>query len=80
MADTVSLTIKIDPVLKETLKTFALENQISLSQEITQRLQDSLSALAPVDSQNVTEAENDRLSVDELKQVRLLLKKSKKKK
>lgn len=42
MTDTVSLTIKIDPALKETLKTLALENQLSLSQEVSQRLQASL--------------------------------------
>ncbi|MFC0141611.1 hypothetical protein ACFFJN_16735 [Erwinia mallotivora] len=83
MTDTVSLTIKIDPALKETLKTFALENQISLSQEVTQRLQTSLDqdSAPPVDNLNLTEeAAADQLTASELKQIRVLLKKSKKKK
>ncbi|EXU76235.1 hypothetical protein [Erwinia mallotivora] len=83
MTDTVSLTIKIDPALKETLKTFALENQISLSQEVTQRLQASLDqdSAQPVDNLNLTEeAADDQLTASELKQIRVLLKKSKKKK
>ncbi|WP_261640346.1 hypothetical protein [Erwinia mallotivora] len=83
MTDTVSLTIKIDPALKETLKTFALENQISLSQEVTQRLQASLDedSAQPVDNLNLTEeAAADQLTASELKQIRVLLKKSKKKK
>ncbi|RAP70009.1 hypothetical protein ACZ87_03195, partial [Candidatus Erwinia dacicola] len=35
MTDKVSLTIKIDPSLKETIKAVALENQLSLSEVVT---------------------------------------------
>ncbi|WP_437616138.1 hypothetical protein [Erwinia sp. V71] len=82
MTGTVSLTIKIDPALKETLKTLALENQISLSQEVSQRLLATLSAPAAsdVDSQLVEEEASTQLSSSELKQIRALLKKQKKKK
>lgn len=87
MTGTVSLTIKIDPTLKETLKSLALENQISVSQEVSQRLQSSLSAhqQPTIDSQHTEEqaAEEvaaEQLSNSELKQIRALLKKSKKKK
>ncbi|MGE9549770.1 hypothetical protein ACQPT2_00830 [Erwinia amylovora] len=82
MTDTVSLTIKIDPALKETLKTLALENQISLSQEVTQRLQSSLTTHQhpAVDNQDLSEEVDPQLSSAELKQIRALLKKSKKKK
>lgn len=82
MTDNVSLTIKIDPTLKETLKSLALENQISLSQEVCQRLQESLTAPEPsaVDNQSTEEEGDDQLNASELKQIRALLKKSKKKK
>lgn len=82
MTDTVSLTIKIEPALKEILKTCALENQISLSQEVTQRLQSSLSTSPhpAVDSQDLVEEVAAPLTSTELKQLRALLKKSKKKK
>jgi len=87
MTDTVSLTIKIDPNLKETLKTLALENQLSLSQEVSQRLQASLFAQSQpaIDSQDTQEMESQeeeapQLTSSELKQIRSLLKKSKKKK
>jgi len=83
MTDTVSLTIKIDPALKETLKSLALENQISLSQEVCQRLQESLTTPpqpSALDSQSSEEAELGQLNASELKQIRALLKKSKKKK
>ncbi|WP_275556189.1 hypothetical protein [Mixta sp. Marseille-Q2659] len=87
MTDTVSLTIKIDPNLKETLKTLALENQLSLSQEVSQRLQASLFAQSQpaIDSQDTQETESQeeeapQLTSSELKQIRSLLKKSKKKK
>lgn len=82
MTETVSLTLKIDPALKETLKTLALENQISLSQEVAQRLQESLENQphAAVDNQGTEEEVDAQLSASELKQVRALLKKSKKKK
>lgn len=81
MTDNVSLTIKIDPTLKETLKSLALENQISLSQEVCQRLQESLTApqASAVDNQGTEEGEG-QLNTSELKQIRALLKKSKKKK
>ncbi len=82
MTGTVSLTIKIDPALKETLKTLALENQISLSQEVSQRLLATLSAPAAsdIDGQHVEEEVSEQLSSGELKQIRALLKKQKKKK
>lgn len=88
MTDTVSLTIKIDPNLKETLKTLALENQLSLSQEVSQRLQASLFTQPhpTVDSQDIQETEEHeeedtpQLTSSELKQLRSLLKKNKKKK
>lgn len=82
MTDTVSLTLKIDPALKETLKNLAQENQLSLSQEVSQRLQLSLSnQQAPaVDNQSEAEEGDLQLSASELKQVRALLKKAKKKK
>ncbi|WP_034915715.1 MULTISPECIES: TraY domain-containing protein [Erwinia] len=82
MNDTVSLTIKIDPALKEMLKSFALENQITLSQEVSQRLQDSLNTFQhpAVDNQGVIEDVDAPLSLDEIKKVRALLKKTKKKK
>ncbi|HBV39906.1 MAG TPA: hypothetical protein DEF05_09555 [Erwinia sp.] len=95
MTDAVSLTLKIDPALKETLKNLAQENQISLSQEVSQRLQLSLSTQQhpAVDNQSVleevapqlnaksaSEEADAQLNASELKQVRALLKKSKKKK
>ncbi|GLR10977.1 hypothetical protein COO59_16090 [Mixta theicola] len=88
MTDTVSLTIKIDPNLKEALKTLALENQLSLSQEVSQRLQASLTTQPHpvVDNQHTQETEDQeedealQLTSSELKQIRTLLKKSKKKK
>ncbi|MBK0000384.1 hypothetical protein IBT47_05825 [Erwinia sp. S43] len=82
MTETVSLTLKIDPVLKETLKAIALENQTSVSQEVTRRLLITLEgAKEPeVDNQDTAEELSEQLSAAELKQVRALLKKSKKKK
>ncbi|WNN42877.1 MULTISPECIES: hypothetical protein [Winslowiella] len=87
MTGTVNLTIKIDPALKETLKSLALENQTTLSEEVSQRLQSSLSGSQPpaIDSQHIEEhGEDDETSVQltssELKQIRALLKKQKKKK
>ncbi|MEI2263987.1 hypothetical protein [Erwinia sp. CGal63] len=82
MTDTVSLTLKIDPALKETLKNLAQENQTSLSQEVSQLLQLSLAGQQKpeVDNQSVSEEADEQLSASELKQVRALLKKSKKKK
>lgn len=82
MTDAVSLTLKIDPALKETLKNLAQENQISLSQEVSQRLQLSLTTQQhpAVDNQSVLEDVDPKLNASELKQVRALLKKTKKKK
>ncbi|CAH0176200.1 hypothetical protein WB66_08300 [bacteria symbiont BFo1 of Frankliniella occidentalis] len=81
MTDKVSLTIKIDPSLKETIKAVALENQLSLSEVVTTHLVKSLSAQpAAVDSLDTEEAVTEQLSAAELKQIRSLLKKSKKKK
>ena len=82
MSATVSLTVAIDPALKEQLKAFAQENQISLSQEVSQRLQASLETYAhpSVDNTDVSEVPAAPLTPDELKQIRTLLKKQKKKK
>lgn len=81
MTDKVSLTIKIDPSLKETIKAVALENQLSLSEVVTTHLVKSLSVQpAAVDSLDTEEAVTEQLSAAELKQIRSLLKKSKKKK
>lgn len=82
MSDNVSLTIKIDPALKETLKALALENQTTLSQEVTRLVQNGLSPVQDheVDSLDTEEETVEQLSSAELKQVRSLLKKSKKKK
>ncbi|MGK3144336.1 Arc family DNA-binding protein [Pantoea sp. C2G6] len=82
MTETVNLTIKIDPELKETIKQLALENQISMSQEIVQRLQASLNTHPhpAVDNQSITEEASAGLSAAEVKQIRLLLKKQGKKK
>ncbi|KQN62911.1 hypothetical protein GKQ23_14720 [Erwinia sp. E602] len=81
MTDTVSLTLKIDPALKETLKALALENQTTISYEVSQRLIQSLSTVAEpeVDHTETTE-EGAPLTAAELKQIRTLLKKGKKKK
>lgn len=81
MTDKVSLTIKIDPSLKETIKAVALENQLSLSEVVTTHLVKSLSVqLAAIDSLDTEEAITEQLSAAELKQIRSLLKKTKKKK
>jgi len=82
MTDKVSLTIKIDPALKETIKALALDSEISLSELVTQHLVKSFSAQAPdaVDNTHTEEETAEQLSQAELKQVRALLKKSKKKK
>ena len=85
MTETVNLTIKIDPALKEHIKQLALENQVSMSQEIVQRLQASLNAPSPqptIDSQNTEEetSASDALNSSEIKQLRTLLKKQSKKK
>jgi len=82
MTETVNLTIKIDPALKEHIKQLAADNQISMSQEIVNRLQASLDAgeQPAIDSLDTQEAVEDQLSAAELKQIRALLKKSKKKK
>jgi len=82
MTESVNVTIKIDPALKEHIKQIAADNQVSMSQEIVNRLQASLDAAAEpaVDNLHTEEAVSDQLSAAELKQVRALLKKGKKKK
>ncbi|MCZ4058107.1 hypothetical protein O3W44_01910 [Pantoea sp. LMR881] len=82
MTETVNLTIKIDPALKEHIKQLALENQISMSQEIVQRLQTSLQTHPhpSVDSQDIEEDVPAPLTSAEVKQLRSLLKKQSKKK
>ncbi|MDF2786711.1 MAG: hypothetical protein K0S95_3246 [Pantoea eucrina] len=84
MTETVNITIKIDPALKEEIKQLAADNQVSMSQEIISRLQASLQS-APqqetaADNLHSDETPDDRLSATELRQIRALLKKSKKKK
>lgn len=80
MADNVNLTIKISPALKEQIKALAAENQTSMSHEITQRVEASLNSqpLPAIDSSH--ETEDAGLTASELKQIRTLLKKQKKKK
>ncbi|RPE02919.1 Arc family DNA-binding protein [Candidatus Pantoea deserta] len=82
MTETVNLTIKINPALKEQIKQRALDNQISMSQEIVQRLQESLlpPTAAEIDNQDTVEAASNAFSADEVKQLRALLKKQSKKK
>lgn len=82
MADNVNLTIKISPELKEQIKALAVENQTSMSHEITQRVEASLNAapLPAIDSQDPADEVNGGLTAAELKQIRSLLKKQKKKK
>ncbi|MFH8134874.1 Arc family DNA-binding protein [Pantoea osteomyelitidis] len=82
MSETVNLTIKIDPELKEHIKQLALENQVSMSQEIVQRLQSSLTTHPhpAIDNQDTEEDSPTQLNAAELKQIRALLKKQTKKK
>ncbi|CAK9885226.1 MAG: hypothetical protein XXXJIFNMEKO3_01622 [Candidatus Erwinia impunctatus] len=82
MSETVNLTIKIDPTLKEHIKQLAADNQTSMSQEIVNRLQASLQPLdqTELDSQHTEEAITEHLSASEIKQLRALLKKQSKKK
>ncbi|WP_312242588.1 Arc family DNA-binding protein [Pantoea sp.] len=82
MSETVNLTIKIAPELKEHIKQLALENQVSMSQEIVQRLQSSLMTHPhpAIDNQDIEEEATTQLNAAELKQVRALLKKQSKKK
>ncbi|MDL4916127.1 MAG: hypothetical protein QRY16_20885 [Enterobacterales bacterium endosymbiont of Blomia tropicalis] len=82
MTETVNLTIKIEPALKEHIKQLALENQISMSQEIVQRLQASLQTQQhpAIDNQGTEEDVPSPLTSAEVKQLRTLLKKQGKKK
>jgi len=82
MTATVSLTLKIDPVLKETIKALAQENQTTISQEVTRRLLITMENVQEpeVDSLDTPEEIVAPLSSAELKQLRALLKKGKKKK
>ncbi|MDZ7278049.1 Arc family DNA-binding protein [Pantoea eucrina] len=82
MTETVNLTIKIDPALKEQIKQLAADHHISMSQEIVNRLQASLDTVEQpdVDSLHTEESVTDQLTASELKQIRLLLKKNRKKK
>ena len=84
MTETVNITIKIDPALKEEIKQLAADNQLSMSQEIVNRLQASLQSATQqetaVDNLHSDKMPDDRLSATELRQIRALLKKSKKKK
>jgi hypothetical protein len=82
MTETVSLTIKINPTLKDHIKQQALDNQVSMSQEIASLLQTSLQTPAQpgIDSQDTEEVATEQLNAAELKLIRALLKKQGKKK
>lgn len=82
MSDNVNLTIKIDPALKEQIKQLALDKQVSMSQEIVERLTASFKEQAQpeIDNQNTEEAAESPFSAAEIKQLRALLKKQSKKK
>lgn len=86
MSEISTLTIKIPLELKEKIKAIALENELSLSAEVCQRLESSLQQPAKaskkqatvrhdeVDSQHTEEESEPPLSQKELKKLRLLLK------
>lgn len=86
MSEISTLTIKIPVALKEKIKAIALENQLSLSAEVCQRLEDSFDLpvtsgkkIAPlhhdeIDNQGIVEEFEQPLSQKELKKLRQLLK------
>jgi hypothetical protein len=86
MSEISTLTIKIPLALKEQIKAIALENQLSLSAEVCQRLEQSFEVpvkaskkAAPlhhddIDNQGTEEEVEQPLSQKELKKLRQLLK------
>ncbi|GKW10532.1 MULTISPECIES: hypothetical protein [Pectobacterium] len=83
MSEISSLSLKISPELKEKIKAAALENEVSISAEVSARLLRSfdeghlISALSPesVDSQGTEEVGTEApLTQKELKKLRELLK------
>ncbi|WP_025119197.1 MULTISPECIES: Arc family DNA-binding protein [unclassified Serratia (in: enterobacteria)] len=86
MSEISTLTIKIPVALKEQIKAIALENQLSLSAEVCQRLEDSFAVPAKankkaaplhhddIDNQGTEEEIEQPLSQKELKKLRQLLK------
>ncbi|PWC11529.1 hypothetical protein [Brenneria corticis] len=80
MSEISSLSLKIPLDLKEKIKAAALENEVSISAEVTARLLRSFDkankapASATVDNQHTEEAVADRLTQKEIKKIRALLK------
>ncbi len=83
MSDTITLTVRIAPALKEQLKAFAESQQESLSSVTSKLLTSGLAkqtkakAPAAVDSQNPEDVTEEALSAKEIKALRKLLRKSK---
>ncbi|MEI7367404.1 hypothetical protein PJ912_02715 [Pectobacterium colocasium] len=79
MSEISSLSLKISPELKEKIKAAALENEVSISAEVSARLlrsfDESYQASELVDSQGTEEVGAEApLTQKELKKVRELLK------
>ncbi|EHD21010.1 MULTISPECIES: hypothetical protein [Brenneria] len=80
MSEISSLSLKIPLDLKEKIKAAALEHEISISAEVTARLQRSFDednkapTPATVDNQHTVEEVADRLTQKEIKKIRALLK------
>ncbi|CAI0888335.1 Arc family DNA-binding protein [Serratia entomophila] len=89
MSEISTLTIKIPLELKEKIRAVAADNQLSLSAEVCQRLEDSFAAPAKaekaakkpaelhheeIDNQGIEEEIEQPLSQKELKKLRQLLK------
>ncbi|MCL2898591.1 hypothetical protein [Brenneria tiliae] len=80
MSEISSLSLKIPLDLKEKIKAAALENEVSISAEVTTRLLRSFDkgnkapASTAVDNQHTEEAVEDRLTEKEIKKIRALLK------
>ncbi|MCL2894901.1 Arc family DNA-binding protein [Brenneria tiliae] len=80
MSEISSLSLKIPLDLKEKIKAAALENEVSISAEVTARLLQSFAkgnkapTSATVDNQHTEEAVEDRLTQKEIKKIRALLK------
>ncbi|WP_279023208.1 hypothetical protein [Gibbsiella quercinecans] len=83
MSEISTLTIKIPLELKDKIKAVALEQQLSLSALVCERLEASFAAPvvhhSEVDNQSTEETPEQPLTPKELKKLRQLLKNSKKK-
>ena len=85
VSDTITLTVRIAPALKEQLKAFAESQQESLSSVTSQMLTSALAkqskakpaAPVAVDSQHPEDIAEEALSAKEIKALRKLLRKSK---